>query len=64
MNSVECQLHLGDAALAMGDQAGARAAWEEALGLLRHLRLPQAAEIQGRLTRLEQAPASGARGGR
>ncbi|MGW0436579.1 AfsR/SARP family transcriptional regulator [Micromonospora sp. NPDC003197] len=62
MNSVECQLHLGDAALAMGDRAGARTAWQEGLALLRHLRVPYATEIQDRLMRLEEDAADTASG--
>jgi DNA-binding SARP family transcriptional activator len=58
MNSVDCLRQLGDTALALGDRAGARAAWQEALDLLRHLRVPQVAEIEDRLRRLEQTPAA------
>jgi tetratricopeptide (TPR) repeat protein len=54
MNSVECLLQLGDTALALGDRAGARAAWQEALHLLRHLRVQQVAQIEDRLASLDQ----------
>ncbi|MCO8275455.1 NB-ARC domain-containing protein [Actinoplanes sp. TRM 88003] len=52
---VETHIAWGDTALTLGDQAGARAAWHEALELIGRRRLPQAAEVQARLTRLDQA---------
>lgn len=61
MNAVECQTHLGDAALAMGEQVSARSAWHEALDLLRHVGLPQVAAIQSRLTHLEHPTTAGTR---
>ncbi|MCO8275502.1 tetratricopeptide repeat protein [Actinoplanes sp. TRM 88003] len=57
MNTVSCLLHLGDTALAMGDPAGAREAWQEALDLTVHLRLPEVTELEDRLSRLEHEPA-------
>ncbi|WP_240670572.1 ATP-binding protein [Actinoplanes solisilvae] len=64
MNLVEGLTSLGDTELTIGDRTGARAAWQEALDLLRHLRLPQVTEVQNRLARLEQVTAAGTRGGR
>jgi DNA-binding SARP family transcriptional activator len=61
MNSVECLLPQGDAALALGDVAGAREAWRQALELLSHLRVPQVTEIEERLARLDSSPGVRAR---
>ncbi|RAK24746.1 tetratricopeptide repeat protein, partial [Actinoplanes lutulentus] len=55
MNSVECLLHQGDTALTLGDPTGAHAAWQQALDLLSHLRVPQVQAIEERLARLETA---------
>ncbi|MCO8275458.1 NB-ARC domain-containing protein [Actinoplanes sp. TRM 88003] len=54
-NIIECLIAVGDTALALGDRAGARAAWQEALGLLDHRRLPYTADVKLRLARLEKA---------
>jgi DNA-binding SARP family transcriptional activator len=58
MNTVDCLLQLGDTALALGDRAGARAAWREAVDLLRHLRVPQVTQLEDRLTSLDQTVAA------
>ena len=55
---VDCLTHLGETALALGDRAGARSAWQEALDLLRHLRVPQVAQIEDRLTSLDRTAAA------
>ncbi|MGW0218877.1 AfsR/SARP family transcriptional regulator [Micromonospora chokoriensis] len=53
MNRVGCLVHLGDIAAAVDDQVGAREAWQEALDLVRHLSVPQVADIHARLDRLD-----------
>jgi DNA-binding SARP family transcriptional activator len=53
-NLAECYVDLGDTALASGDAAAARAAWEEALALLDRLPPSQTAEVEARLARLTQ----------
>ncbi|RAK26411.1 tetratricopeptide repeat protein, partial [Actinoplanes lutulentus] len=64
MNWVESLLHQGDTALALGDPADARAAWQQALDLLSHLHVPLVPVIEERLTRLEPARAVRAYGAR
>ncbi|WP_369077057.1 tetratricopeptide repeat protein [Paractinoplanes brasiliensis] len=51
---IDTQIALGDTALALGDRAQAQAAWHEALRLIGQRRLPQTAQAQTRLARLDQ----------
>ncbi|GID32189.1 AfsR/SARP family transcriptional regulator [Paractinoplanes brasiliensis] len=56
-NAVACLISVGDTALALGDRAGARAAWQEGLDLLDLLdrrRLPQTAVVEARLAGLDR----------
>jgi hypothetical protein len=45
---------LGDSALAAGDPAAARKAWEESLFILDELRLPLGRSVRARLLRLDE----------
>ncbi|MGA4727346.1 AfsR/SARP family transcriptional regulator [Micromonospora taraxaci] len=64
MNRVGCLVHLGDVALTLDDRVGAREAWQEALDLVRHLSVPQVADIRDRLDRLDADTAARALVGR
>ncbi|MFG1997403.1 hypothetical protein ACGFJ7_46245, partial [Actinoplanes sp. NPDC048988] len=52
VNWVESLRNQGDVALALGDRAAARAAWEQALELLGNLHVPQVAVIEEHLRKL------------
>ncbi|GID32279.1 AfsR/SARP family transcriptional regulator [Paractinoplanes brasiliensis] len=54
MNAAGCLHSLGESALALGDRAAARAAWVEALDLLRHLHVPDVAKVQESLAGLDE----------
>lgn len=64
MNRAGCLVHLGDIAVAVDDRVGAREAWQEALDLVRHLSVPQVADIRDRLDRLDADTAARALVGR
>jgi len=54
VNAAKTQRYLGEAALALGDLATARAAWEEALDLFGHLNVPPVVEVRENLARLDE----------
>jgi tetratricopeptide (TPR) repeat protein len=52
VNSIKCNLGLGDTALAMGDRGTARRAWLKALALLNDSHASEEADIRARLAKL------------